>query len=293
MIEGGVEEREPGVLGAWAIAGDDLARRSHRTRRQGDPGSRRCIQPRTVVSGRYAFDWGTTARGKETTDGGMSWSVVDSPASPLEGSALASAACGPWARAKEPRATVSPAAGFVSAGEARPRAPDLADAPDPLPPAFKLPEPRGVSLRCEPTGDVAGPAPKAAAAQETRTTPAEKSRPPRSRWHRPRRIRRGSPATSGLPPIFNPGNMSKTPPVAPGVPALANRVVRVSRDCAARVEARGEGASKRGPTRASSHLRLGNEGRGLARSGHLQVRFDDRFDLLGTRTTAVTPAFSV
>ena len=47
-----------------------------------------------VGFGRYAFDWGTTARGKETTDGGMSWSVVDLPASPLEGS-LASAACGP------------------------------------------------------------------------------------------------------------------------------------------------------------------------------------------------------
>ena len=220
MIEGGVEEREAGVLGAWAIAGNDL--RGVRIGLDGKVtlGADVASSPRTVVSGRYALDWGSTARGKETTDGGMSWSVVNLPASPLEGSALASAACGPVGASEGATRDGKPSSWLRIGWGSAPETPDLVKAPDPPPPAFKLPEPRGVSLRCEPTGEVAGPAPK--------PPPPKKPAPPPKKGV-------GAPITPSpsapnppllppraLPPIFNPSNMSKTPPVSPEVPALAN-----------------------------------------------------------------------
>jgi len=289
MIEGGVEEREPGVLGGWAIAGNDL--RGLRIGVDGKVtlGADVTSSLRTVVSGRYAFDWGTTARGKETIDGGMSWSVVDLSPSLLDGSTLASAACGPVGASEGVTRDGKPSSWLRIGWGSVLEAPDLLSAPPPRPSAFKLPEPRGVSLRCEPTGEVAGPAPK--------PPPPKKPAPAAKKLAVPKITLLPSGANPptllpprGLPPIFNPGNMAKTPPVSPEVPALAN-LWSAFRGLAPPALRREEKGLEAGTDTTQVRIYVwGTKGADWLRNGHLQVRFDDRFDLAGTRTTAVTPA---
>src|SRR5262249_15930025 len=137
--------------------------------------------PRTSVAGRYAFDWGAAGSGKETTDGGMSWSVVDLSSAPLEGSARTSAACGPVGASeggtREGRPGTCLPVGWGSSSDA----PDLVLAAAPQPPSFKLPMVRGESMRCAPTGEVAGTPPpkpepaKKPPAQEKKTIVAKAS----------------------------------------------------------------------------------------------------------------------
>src|SRR5207302_509759 len=98
----GIEERERGVLGAWVLIGEEL--RGAQIALDGKvtlgPASKKV--DRTIVSGRFGFEWAGSGRGAETVDGGMNWTTVDLPAldpSPTRPNPVA--ACGPVGCAKE------------------------------------------------------------------------------------------------------------------------------------------------------------------------------------------------
>ncbi|MET0595099.1 MAG: hypothetical protein ABW133_20535, partial [Polyangiaceae bacterium] len=146
----GFEERSSGVLGGWILRGSEL--RGVRIALDGkvEVGRVSSNIERTVASGRFALEWGRGGRGIETVDGGMSYRPVDLPASDLPAPSRAVAACGPvgcvqggWLRV-----------GWGAVAEA----PDLVAAPTPKPSRVNLAGPRGIALRCQPTGDVSGPA---------------------------------------------------------------------------------------------------------------------------------------
>jgi hypothetical protein len=285
MIAGGVEEREPGVLGAWALSGNDL-----RGVRIGLDGrvtlapSSATVQ-RTSVSGRYAFDWGTVGRGKESTDGGMTWSVVDMVTSTIEGTERTAAACGPVGATEGATRDARPGTWLRIGWGSPPDAQDLVWAATPSFPSIKLPEVRGVSLRCEPTGEVVGASPKPKsppknAAPEKKTivakaqivpAPAPPLIPPR-----------------GLPPIFNPANMARTPPVAPQAAGMPSSWTAFRGTAPPPLRKDDKGLETGTETSQARIYVWGTKGADWSHSGHVQIRFDDRFDLFGTRSTAVT-----
>ena len=248
MIEGGVEEREPGVLGAWAIAGNDL--RGVRIGVDGKVtlGADVASSPRTVVSGRYAFDWGTTARGKETTDGGMSWSVVDLPASPLDGSTLASAACGPVGASEGATRDGKPSSWLRIGWGSAPEAPDLVRRPRSSASRVQVAGTarRIAALRADRRGRRASA--QTTAAQETRATREEKGGRPRSR---------SSPSAPNPPPLLRqersrpfstPATCPRRRPCRPRCRPLRTCGPRFEGSLRPRCGTRKRG-SKRGPTR--------------------------------------------
>jgi hypothetical protein len=289
MIRDGVEEREPGVLGAWGQVGNEL--RGVRITLDGKVtlSNSAASSQRTVVSGRFAFDWGTTARGNETTDGGMTWSVVDLPLSPLEGSAHATAACGPVGASEGATRDGKPGSWLRVGWGSNPEAPDALPAPTPPFPSFKLHAVRGVSMRCEVTGEMGGPLPKP---KPHAKTPAPPKRPA---------VAKGLPSAASaplplqvfpppkLPPIFNPANMGKTPPVAPQATTGQWTPFRGSPPPPLRRDDKGfEIGIDASPARIYV---WGTKGADWLHNGHVQVRFDDNFDLAGTRASATTPSF--
>src|SRR5260221_9381054 len=93
-----------------------------------------------------------------------------------------------------------------------------------------------------------------------------------------------------LPPIFNPANMSRTPPVALEVRAAASQWTSF-RGIAPPVLRRDEKGLEAAIDTSQARIYVwGTKGADWFRNGHVMVRFDDRFDLAGTRTTAITPA---
>ena len=297
MIEGGVEERELGALGAWALVGNDL--RGVRIGMDGKVtlGTAAVANQRTAVSGRYAFDWGTTTRGQETTDGGISWSVVDVVSAPIEGATDASAACGPVGASEGVTGDGKPSSWLRIGWGSTPEAPDLVMAKTPEPPPFHLHPPSGVSMRCEPTGEIAGPAlAKPRPSATPRGARGKKPAPPEKNT-----ILAANPLTQSggfsppqlmpprsLPPIFNPSNMSKTPPVAPPSTLAASPWTSFHGIPPPQLRRDEEGFEAGTDTSQARIYVWGKKGADWFRNGHVQVRFDDRFDLAGTRATAIT-----
>jgi hypothetical protein len=298
MIEGGVEEREPGVLGAWAVAntfatpslGNEL--RGVRIAVDGkvNLAASSASAQRTSVSGRYAFDWGSVGRGKETTDGGMTWSVVELTTSALEGSARSASACGPVGATEGATRDARPGAwlriGWGSSSDSQ----DLVWAPTPALPGFKLAEVRGVSLRCETTGEVAGAPPVKAKPAVPKAADPKKTIVAKV----PMAVGGPSPPFTppprGLPPIFNPGNMAKTPPVAPQLAAVQSTWTDFRGVAPPSLRRDDKGLEAGADTSQARIYVWGTKGADWLRNGHVLIRFDDRFDLFGTRTTAVTPS---
>ncbi|MEO8873992.1 MAG: hypothetical protein ABI461_00265, partial [Polyangiaceae bacterium] len=86
----GIQEKRPGVLGAWVelsgtVIGAEIELDGHATAGTfiHDVGS-------AVVSGRFGLGWSPSRRGYETTDGGMTWKSLDVP-EPIASCTLASA----------------------------------------------------------------------------------------------------------------------------------------------------------------------------------------------------------
>jgi hypothetical protein len=294
MIEGGVEERDPGMLGAWAVANNTTASLGNELRgvRIGLDGrvnlaASSASAQRTSVSGRFAFDWGTVGRGKESTDGGMTWSVVELVGSPLEGAARAASACGPVGASEGATRDARPGSwlriGWGSTSDAQ----DLVWAPTPSLPSFKLPEVRGVSMRCETTGEVAGaPPPKPVPQKPLVEKKTILAKAPVGPSIAPPPIM----SPRGLPPIFNPANMARTPPVAPQT-TTTQSTWSAFRGVAPPALRRDDKGLEAGAETSQARIYVwGTKGSDWSRNGHVQIRFDDRFELAGTRTTAVTPS---
>jgi hypothetical protein len=279
----GFEEREPGVLAGWLLLGSEL--RGVRIHLDGkvEVGRSGAHVERTVVSGRFGLDWGRLGRGAETTDGGMTWIPIDLPPE-FSQSKHPVAACGPVGCVHE---------GWLRVGWGVGVAPDLAPAPAPKPSRVALSPARGISLRCEPTGEVAG------FVSGTSSGPVASHRwPPLP----------GSSGTSMMSPVL---------PLALGGHA-SPRVVPAGKSSAAPSGSSGGAQASSGfswtPFRGTPPPSLqprdigleagtdapvtmqarvyawGPRGEPWARSARVQARFDDRFELHGTRASAVTGA---
>jgi hypothetical protein len=281
----GVEERSPGVLGAWVLAGTEL--RGVRIGLDGkvEVGHVTTNVERTVAAGRFALEWGRGGRGVETVDGGMTFRPVDLPSAELPAPTRMVAACsavgcaqGGWLRV-----------GWGAASEA----PDLVPAPMPKPSRVALASPRGITLRCYPTGEVSGPAPKPpdrpiakaqpAAKASTSAAPATSSAKPS--WPP------GFPQPPRLPPIFTP---SPSRPVATSNAATGAGAWSAFRGDAPPPLAAGDVGLEAGtdpPLTMQARLYAwGARGAEWSLKGHVQARFDDRFDRMGIRTTATSPS---
>jgi len=282
----GVEEREPGVLSAWVLTGPEL-----RGIRIGLDGKIEVARTganveQTIVTGRFALEWGKTGRGAETIDGGLTWTPVELPTVDLPRPFRNVAACGPVGCAQS---------GWLRVGWGSVREfPDLAKAPAPAHSRVTLAPARGISLQCEPTGEFAGPSPKPVAKPPGR--PDKSARSSAERAAAPT----VDPRARALPPVF-----VLTPPPKPAHPADL------------RLQPGASPVSKWSPFRGQAPPALGPADVGLEagtdpplvmqariytwgargaewlRTGHVQARFDDRFDLAGIHTTATTlPSWS-
>jgi hypothetical protein len=276
----GVEEREPGVLSAWILLGAEL--RGVRIHLDGKVEVARtgASVERTSLAGRYALNWGTVGRGAETTNGGMSWTPADLPASELPQQQRAVAACGGVGCAHQGWLRIGWGATGVGG------VPDLAAAPAPKPSRVALLPPRGISLRCEPTGEIAGSAPG------TRSVPSP-SRGSTSASGS------GLPSLSLLPPAG--GRVSAMLlPLRPGAPSTGGSgsapgewtAFRASAPPALQPGEVGLEAGTDPPVIMQARVYTwGPRGVRWMRSARVQARFDDRFELYGTRSTALTGAF--
>jgi hypothetical protein len=282
----GVEERSAGVLGGWVLSGTEL--RGVRIGLDGkiDVGHVTTNIERTVAAGRFALEWGRGGRGVETVDGGMTFRPVDLPSSDLPAPGRMVAACGAVGCAQ---------GGWLRVGwGVAPEAPDLVPAPVPKPSRVALASPRGIALRCYPTGEVSGPAPKAPDRSAGRSQPAAKpavsaapatsaakpSWPPS--WSPPRR----------LPPIFTP--TPSRPAITPTNAGATGHAWSAFRGEAPPTLAAGDVGLEAGTdppvTMQARVYAWGARGAEWSLKGHVQARFDDRFDRQGVRTTATSPS---
>ncbi len=286
----GVEERSPGVLGAWVLAGTEL--RGVRIGLEGkvDVGHVTTNIERTSVAGRYALEWGRGGRGIETIDGGMTFRPVDLPSSDLPIPARSVAACGPvgctqgsWLRV-----------GWGGGGETT----DLVPATAPKPSRVALASPRGIALKCYPTGEVSGPAPK----------PAERAAPTKVRPAAPPAASGPAPALSSArpwrppsvlapplrqTPIFVPSPSRPKTVSAPTTPVSGSTWTAFRGDAPPPLAAGDVGLEAGTDPPMTMQARIyawGARGAEWSLKGHVQARFDDRFERAGIRTTATSPS---
>jgi hypothetical protein len=152
-------------------------------------------------------------------------------------------------------------------------------------PSFKLPEVAGISLRCEPTGEVVAPSSKPNA--PLKNTPEKKTILAKAQIV-PVAPPPLVPPPRGLPPIFNPGNMTRTPPVASPAAAVPSPWTAFRGTAPPTLRKDDKGLETGTETSQARIYVWGTKGADWSHSGHVQIRFDDRFDLFGTRSTAVT-----
>jgi hypothetical protein len=272
----GIEEREPGVLGAWMLLGEEVRGASIALDGKVTLGAASARVDRTIVAGRFGFDWAGSGRGFETSDGGRSWTPVDLPAFDPSRAPRAVAACGPVGCSKDNWLRI----GWGRLAEMT----DLVPARAPERSRVTLAPARGVSLRCQPTGEVAGPVP---APPKPVEPPKRKPRPSPPGATPP--VVRGFPRVP-IPPYTGPPSISAAPnPIRVGAPGPTWSPFRGHAPPAI---ASGEVALESGTEpQMISQARIytwGVRGAEWLHSGHVQVRFDDRFELAGTRSTAVT-----
>jgi len=288
----GVEERSPGVLGAWVLVGAEL--RGVRIGLDGkvDVGRVTSNVERTVVAGRFALEWGRGGRGIETIDGGMTFRPVDLPSSDLPTPSRTVAACGAVGCAQGGWLRV----GWGGGSEAL----DLVPAPTPKPSRVTLASPRGIALRCYPTGEVSGPVPK----------PAERPAPSPARTRAATKLSASgtAPASSAKPGWPPPGiSQPRMPPIF--VPLPSRSAVGPVSSTTAPANATSWSAFRGDPAPALASGDVGLEagtdppvmmqariyawgarGAEWSLKGHVQARFDDRFERAGIRTTATSPS---
>ena len=223
---------------------------------------------RTVVSGRFALDWGKSGRGRESFDGGMTWLPVDVPSYDFAHPARDVASCSAVGCVHESWLRV----GWGSVREL----PNLVMAPAPKPSRVTLAPARGIALRCEPTGEVTGP-------------PLTTAPPARAKAERP-------PARAGVlaaPPTPKASSSAKLLPPGSPAPPVARAWTPFRGVVAPLIPAGDVGLQAGTDPAVTMQARLyawGGRGSEWLRSGHLQARFDDRFDPLGTRSTAISPS---
>ncbi|MEO8799766.1 MAG: hypothetical protein ABI551_17865, partial [Polyangiaceae bacterium] len=146
----GIEEKRPGVLGAWALSAgtvlgleielDGAATAGVFHRDLGTP----------MVSGRFGLGWGAAHKGWETTDGGMTWKMVDVP-DPVRSSSISGSeqSCGPLGCVVSYRTTPSANGGWIRIGWGATTAEEL---PDPvIGPRTQYAQLPPLGLTCEPT----------------------------------------------------------------------------------------------------------------------------------------------
>jgi hypothetical protein len=287
----GVEEREAGVLGAWFLTSSETgAEHAASEELRGAHialdgkvtlGVASARVDRTVVAGRFGFEWAGTGRGFETIDGGMSWTPVDLPAFDPSRTPRPVAACGPVGCARDNWLRIG--WGRVAEGV------DLLPAPAPERSHVTLVPPRGVSLRCQPTGEVAGP-----------IAPAPSKLSLESTKNKPKALLPGAApvVVRGLPRVpftpFAPPPIARAAPIdsrGPG-PFGAGPMWTPFRGHAPPAVGAGEVALEAGTDAPMiSQARIytwGVRGAEWAHGGHVQVRFDDRFEVFGIHSTAVT-----
>jgi hypothetical protein len=278
----GIEERDLGVLSGWLLFDTEL--RGARVHLDGkiEVGVGVADVERASVAGRYAVDWGLSGRGAETVDGGMTWTPIDLPPSDLSQPARPVTSCGPAGSAHN---------GWIRVGWGAGRTPDLALAAAPKASRIALAPARGVSLRCELTGQLTGPG-------------APPVRPNEGAWQ----------PSAALPAVSPPFPLTLTQPL-PKSPPSGPLVLRLARPSILAGAPSGLPPSSWSPFRGSPPpaLQSGEEGieagtdpqvtmqariyawgpRGAewSRLSQVQARFDDRFDLYGTHITRATGGF--
>ncbi|HKQ71785.1 MAG TPA: hypothetical protein VJT73_20720 [Polyangiaceae bacterium] len=286
----GFEERRSGTLGGWAVVGKEVRGVSVDLDGKVRLGVGAAKVETSIVAGRFAFDWGKVARGSETVDGGMTWVPVDLPTSDPLGHPN-SAAGGPvgWARGDWLR---------VGWGSRHDR-PDLGLAPATKSMAHGgYASARGLTLHCEPTGEAAGPLPKPPSPPKPSAKPLQKKRPLiEGRSPPPASVPLFVPGMprGALPPIFAPGAMRQPPPVAVGLPNAGSGTAwspfRGSPPPALAAGDIGLEAGTDPPLAVQARIHAwGARGSEWTRTGHVQARFDDPFELLGTHATATAPS---
>jgi hypothetical protein len=291
----GFEERTPGVLGGWIATGAEL--RGIRIALDGkvEVGRVTTNVERTAVSGRFALEWGRGGRGVETIDGGMTYRPIDLPASDLPAPGRAVAACG---------AVGCTQGGWLRVGWGAAEVPDLLPAAPPKPSRVNLASPRGIALRCQPTGEMSGPV-----KPSVRPSPAApNASPPKSgATTRKPSSASGSPsplATSGkapLPPIIP--TTPRLPPIFQPMPSRSPATPLATASSSPWSPFRGESPPQLRPTDVgleagtdppmTMQARIyawGPRGAEWSLKGHVQARFDDRFERAGTRVTSIAPA---
>jgi hypothetical protein len=286
----GIEERAPGVLGGWVLVGTEL--RGVRIGLDGkvEVGRITTNVEHTMAAGRFALEWGRGGRGIETVDGGMTFHPVDLPPSDLPALPRAVAACGPVGCTQ---------GGWLRVGwRSAPEAVDLVSAPTPKPSRVTLASPRGVAMHCYPTGEMSGPAPKAAertARGEIKTaSPSRKPAmsPPPVVGVRPA-LPPGIIPPTRLPPIFAPTPTRPVAPVAGPATPNANPWTAFRGDAPPPLAPGDVGLEAGTDPPLTMQARIyawGARGAEWSLKGHLLARFDDRFERWGTRSTIAAPS---
>jgi hypothetical protein len=287
----GVEERSPGVLGAWVLSGTEL--RGLRIGLDGkiDVGHVTTNIERTAVSGRYALEWGRGGRGVETVDGGMTFRPVELPTSDLPTPSRTVAACGAVGCAQ---------GGWLRVGwGGGPDVTDLLAAAAPKPSRVTLAAPRGIALKCYPTGEISGPLPKSGervAPATVQARPAAKpsaAPPPAASSAKPAWPPPALSLPPRLPPIFVPSPSRPVAVSTPTAPANASPWSAFRGDPPPPLGAGDVGLEAGTDPPMTIQARIyawGARGSEWSLKGHVLARFDDRFERAGIRTTAIAPS---
>lgn len=254
----GFEEREPGVLGGWVESGGPVI-----GVRVGLDGKVTAGEPRdnengVIVSGRFALSQGEGGRAAESTDGGMTWKVFDMPVHDAEPDDAKTRACGPAGCAL---------AGWMRIGWGKPQVEgDLG--PAEAPPSLYVPMKTtpSVHLRCALVGNPV-----------TEPLPDKPAKPGKTSANPP-------PPPGAASWSFG-GPFGSRPQVLPKTPWSAFR------NTAAPTLGDDELGFDNGAPFDIVGVRAyawGKKGSDWARTGHFQVRFDDRFDPAGgLRSSAI------
>ncbi|HEX7664611.1 MAG TPA: hypothetical protein VF407_08875 [Polyangiaceae bacterium] len=92
----GIEEKRPGVLGAWSSSNGTMLGMEIELDGAATAGEVHTNLGTAMVSGRFGLGWSATRKGWETIDGGMTWKPFDVPDSLRSSSSVGSSqSCGP------------------------------------------------------------------------------------------------------------------------------------------------------------------------------------------------------